>query len=776
MFPFLRNRPFLLTTLCLIVVAVACLILWLPVLEKPSFSLLDDGVSLLMGSTFSRNPAAIWTMDQTAGRFRPAYWMILTFIFLFAKQNVVRWFAVNFLVLLASALGIFGLARLRAQSRLQATLAAILFIFTCSTVEAYFTLSKSEHWVVLFSLIAILAAIGFSAARRLWQKIAALGVCLASAWLTVHLKETGLVLPALSLAWLALGWLRRKHFNPADRLGIKARAALAACAVLAAAAWFITRSALGSAAIAGSTYAKNFDLSNVSMNFSLWGEFLLHNSGFLLLLLPVLLIPTVRRQMGFLQLLDWLTWAAGFALIYLPWSGSLLYFFLPATVGLALLGGALLASLILNAAKAESIKTRSFSIVMLLFFFSAWLMNLLNVSANAQVQTQVDRLGQQVVDHASHLPKDSTLYLNISKNNEIVFEMGLHLQLRGRKDIKVEPLDYATLLQEDPRTVTILSPQTNTALDYSVRTGIPAGRSQDWGLCLNSFLNDRGQVSYTNAGTIDVIETFPERLLTGFKPNQKPLLLRQSEIKVSWSFTEVTLNPAQSAQPAVFTDGTWTFRLPSGQSRALRFGQAGDVPLVGDFDGDGWDEIGVFRPSDLTWYVDTTMDGQADTAFIFEGMQATDMPLMGDWDGNGTATPGFFRPSDVSWHLRASLTTGKEDWPVFQFGLQNDLPLVGDWDGNGRDLSAIYRPGEGLAFKMNLLPESNRTREIYPQLPGAPVSAGWSGLGRDSVAFVKDGQWLMYPFSVDCRPPNPPTPLVFPIGDGIPLAGRWDFR
>jgi hypothetical protein len=158
-------------------------------------------------------------------------------------------------------------------------------------------------------------------------------------------------------------------------------------------------------------------------------------------------------------------------------------------------------------------------------------------------------------------------------------------------------------------------------------------------------------------------------------------------------------------------------------------------------------------------------------------MLATDIPLVGDWDGNGISTPGFFRPTDSTWHLYNTFTSGKEDFPIIQYGQPGDLPLVGDWDATGRDLPAIYRPAVRLlVIRMNLFPESNRIREIYPLLEGKAVAGNWSGFGSESVTFVQDGKWLVYPFSVDCRPPNPPTPLNFPVGDGIPLAGQWDLR
>ena len=60
--------------------------------------------------------------------------------------------------------------------------------------------------------------------------------------------------------------------------------------------------------------------------------------------------------------------------------------------------------------------------------------------------------------------------------------------------------------------------------------------------------------------------------------------------------------------------------------------------------------------------------------------RAGDRPVAGDWDANGTATLGLFRPSDVAFWLRANNAEAPEVGKV-PFGAESDLPVVGNWDG-----------------------------------------------------------------------------------------------
>ena len=68
--------------------------------------------------------------------------------------------------------------------------------------------------------------------------------------------------------------------------------------------------------------------------------------------------------------------------------------------------------------------------------------------------------------------------------------------------------------------------------------------------------------------------------------------------------------------------------------------------------------------------------GGADARFTYGG--AGDVPVVGDWNGDGRAGIGVFRPSTREWILRQTPSAGGSDLR-FQFGAAGDRPVSGTW-------------------------------------------------------------------------------------------------
>ena len=85
-------------------------------------------------------------------------------------------------------------------------------------------------------------------------------------------------------------------------------------------------------------------------------------------------------------------------------------------------------------------------------------------------------------------------------------------------------------------------------------------------------------------------------------------------------------------------DGRWT----KADFRA-KFGAPGDQPIVGDFNGDEIDEIGVVRGD--RWIIDTDGDGKLtgnDLQINVPRQSDDSQPVVGDWNGDGKDEPGYY--------------------------------------------------------------------------------------------------------------------------------------
>ena len=143
----------------------------------------------------------------------------------------------------------------------------------------------------------------------------------------------------------------------------------------------------------------------------------------------------------------------------------------------------------------------------------------------------------------------------------------------------------------------------------------------------------------------------------------------------------------------IYRSGTWHLKdgtSTGGTARQMVFGAPTDTPLCGDVDHDGLDEPIVFTAGG-TWTVRAGF-GESDPVLwkITYGLQARDVPVLGDWDGNGADDLAIHRAG--SWYIRSTGSLLGSTTVVFPYGvLAGDKPVAGDWDGNGADDPGIYR-------------------------------------------------------------------------------------
>jgi hypothetical protein len=157
------------------------------------------------------------------------------------------------------------------------------------------------------------------------------------------------------------------------------------------------------------------------------------------------------------------------------------------------------------------------------------------------------------------------------------------------------------------------------------------------------------------------------------------------------------------------------------------FGNPSDIPLAGDFDGDGCDSLSIYRPSEQRFYIINALGanngglGPAEFSFIFGN--PGDKPFVGDFDGDGIDTVGLHRESTGFVYFRNSLTTGIANNEFF-FGDPGDRFVTGDWGVvDGTDTPGLFRPANFTFYFRHTNSQGNADSQfVFGSPPWLPVS------------------------------------------------------
>lgn len=170
-----------------------------------------------------------------------------------------------------------------------------------------------------------------------------------------------------------------------------------------------------------------------------------------------------------------------------------------------------------------------------------------------------------------------------------------------------------------------------------------------------------------------------------------------------------TLTPTPSvtpypAHPGVYYNGVFYLRESNTAGNAdltVAFGgDASDLPIAGDWNGDGISTIGVYRSSSGQFFLsDSNTAPNVRYAFTFGNPD--DAPLAGRWDDQITRDGvGVYRNSNGILYLKDYLSTGFSDYFAI-YGNPGDSGVAGDWDGDGFDSVGIYRPSAQMWYLTN---------------------------------------------------------------------------
>jgi hypothetical protein len=115
------------------------------------------------------------------------------------------------------------------------------------------------------------------------------------------------------------------------------------------------------------------------------------------------------------------------------------------------------------------------------------------------------------------------------------------------------------------------------------------------------------------------------------------------------------------------TYGSWGARASAG---------LGDVPVPGDYDGDGKTDFAVYRASTGEWFIHRSSDGGLTHASWGAAASSGlgDIPVPGDYDGDGLIDPAVYRRSTGQWFILKSSTKYTASI-VIGWGVSTDTPM-----------------------------------------------------------------------------------------------------
>jgi hypothetical protein len=203
---------------------------------------------------------------------------------------------------------------------------------------------------------------------------------------------------------------------------------------------------------------------------------------------------------------------------------------------------------------------------------------------------------------------------------------------------------------------------------------------------------------------------------------------------------------------------TWFwYTLSSATGDSAQWGLPGDVAVgarprqtrgvTADVDGDGRSDFVVYRPDDGTWYMQSSF-GSATATVVCGGTPF--VAAIGDYNGNGSADPGVFDPTDGTWRTSTWATPCPAS-PRQSWGLAGDVAVAGDYDGDGATDRAVFRPSTGEWYVLFSSGEFGESIVRQWGLSGdQPVAADFDGDGRAEFAVFRPstGEWyILNPFT-----------------------------
>jgi hypothetical protein len=226
----------------------------------------------------------------------------------------------------------------------------------------------------------------------------------------------------------------------------------------------------------------------------------------------------------------------------------------------------------------------------------------------------------------------------------------------------------------------------------------------------------------------------------------------------------VQVVPAVTARPGVVRNHRWTLSagfVTGSPHVSFRFPGTG-TPLMGDFDGNGDSTPATFANG--VWTIQPSSASPATTTVAFGA--PGDQPVVGDWNGDGNEDLGVLHGDTFS--LLLGLDPAGPTLTVTLPAGVTGIPVAGDWNGDGVDTVGVFNHGTWTVLERNKTGAATRTAQ-FGALHGRPVVGDWNGDGLTGIATVHNGVWAI---RQRLSSGTPLRTFAFGAPDAMPISWR----
>jgi len=321
-------------------------------------------------------------------------------------------------------------------------------------------------------------------------------------------------------------------------------------------------------------------------------------------------------------------------------------------------------------------------------------------------------------------------------------------------------------------------------LQWFTREGVPSTLPREVALnadALSIALDRHGNLALLSKERGTRLRLFnrdlvPQGAPRDFDGSSGSLALADSgRLLVAWGNLAQVWQARHNADPCVVRGGRFLCDTAGdgGDAEAsITFGQPGDIPLMGDWDGDGRADPCVYRAG--RFLCDTAHDGGAPEARTPRLGIPGDVPLLADVDGDGRADACLRRGCSFLCDLDRNGTLETR----IDFGKPTDVPLLADVNGDHRADPCVERAGLYLCDTAHNGGAAEVIFDLNPALAGigsgVPLLGDVDGDGRADPCLWSDGRLICGFFSRQGGVPVSVLDLRFGQTGDVPVLGDLD--